>query len=88
MKIRRFTISQLLIKAINTVGFTAAFVGLGGLAGNVEQGRNVVVPIIVLVCGALMMWATSLMEIIEDEKRNGHRAYSHHRSDARPYFLR
>lgn len=87
MKIRKTT-SEIMIKAIDTVGFASGLIGLAGLAGNIETGKSIIIPLLMIVSGALMMWATSLLEIVEDEKRNGHRVGDGSRSGARPYFLR
>ena len=87
MKFKK-TISEIIFKAIDIAGFSSAFLGIAGLAGNVEAGKSVTIPLLLIISGGLMMWATSLMEIIENEKRNSHHTYSYSRDDSRPYFLR
>lgn len=88
MKMRRYTIGQIVTKIVNALGFTSMLIGYAGIAGNIEQGKSLAVPLIVLISGALMLGATSMLEIIEDEKKNRNSINNHHRDDARPYFLR
>lgn len=78
----------MLTRIINGLGFAAMLIGLGGLGGNIELGKSVAVPMLVITAGALILGATSLLEVIEDEKKNNRGYNRSRRSDARPYYLR
>lgn len=76
-------------RIIDGIGFALMLFGFAGIGGNVDLGRSVAVPVCVLVAGALILGATSMYEVIEDERKNNNRnSHSYRRNDARPYYLR
>lgn len=75
-------------KTINGIGFAIAGLGFAGIGGAVDMGKSTTLPIIVLMVGCLILGATSLYEVVKDEKKNRNSSSYYMRDDARPYYLR
>ena len=75
-------------KVINGIGFAIAFLGFAGIGGAVDTGKSTSMPILVLIVGCLILGATSLYEVVKDEKKNRNSSSYYMRDDARPFYLR
>ena len=66
------------------LAFMGLFIGANGVCGAIENGTNLVIPLVMMIVSAGIV----LMEGFRENEKNIHDCASNHNgADSRPYFL-